>query len=413
MFSSFRNSDLGMIALALEEEENETRMRKPSNRNIWVHSAWKTRSLQGEFRTLFPLLIDDETKFYEYFRMTQFTFHQLLNKLEAELKKNDTFWRPSISPTQRLAVFLRFLATGDSFKTISFSYRLGKSTVASIIHDTSKAIINVLLDEVMPVPKENEWNAIAEEFWRKWQFPNCIGAIDGKHVVIQAPKNSGSLYWNYKKTYSIVLLALVDPCYNFIAVDLGAYGKNSDGGILANSNLGKSLENNKLNVPKIKALPNTNIELPMVIVGDEAFPLKRYLMRPYPGRGLTNDKAIFNYRLSRARRISENAFGILQQKFRIFNRTLQGDPGNLTNIVMTACILYNFIRKIEGYKVSEQVLNESEADRKSDRYSNLQNLPRLRGRSTDAAFDVREQLKTFLNSPEGSVEWQEEVALRL
>lgn len=265
----------------------------------------------------------------------------------------------------------------------------------------------------MPVPKENEWNAIAEEFWRKWQFPNCIGAIDGKHVIIQAPKNSGSLYWNYKKTYSIVLLALVDPCYNFIAVDLGAYGKNSDGGILANSNLGKSLENNKLNVPKIKALPNTNIELPMVIVGDEAFPLKRYLMRPYPGRGLTNDKAIFNYRLSRARRISENAFGILQQKFRIFNRTLQGDPGNLTNIVMTACILYNFIRKIEGYKFSEQVLNESEADGKSDRSSNLQDLPRLRGRSTDAAFNVREQLKAFLNSPEGSVEWQEEVALRL
>ncbi|XP_049959534.1 uncharacterized protein LOC126476887 [Schistocerca serialis cubense] len=132
-----------------------------------------------------------------------------------------------------------FLATGDSFKTISFSYRLGKSTVGAIVHDTSIAVIDLLLEEVMPVLNEEKWNAISEEFWTKWQFPNCIGSLDAKHVTIQAPNNSGSLYWNYKKTYYIVLLALVDPCYNFIAIDVGAYGKNSDGGILVNSNLGK------------------------------------------------------------------------------------------------------------------------------------------------------------------------------
>ncbi|XP_049958250.1 uncharacterized protein LOC126474819 [Schistocerca serialis cubense] len=194
--------------------------------------------------------------------MTQYTFCELLKKLEPRLRKNDTFWRVSVSPKERLAVFLRFLATGDSFKTISFSYRLGKSTVAAIVHDISRTVIDLLLEEVMPVPNEEKWNAIAEEFWTKWQFPNCIGSLDGKHVTIQAPNNSGSLYWNYKKTYSIVLLALVDPCYNFIAIDVGAYGKNSDGGILVNSNLGKSLENNTLSVPKSKTLPGTDVELP-------------------------------------------------------------------------------------------------------------------------------------------------------
>lgn len=110
----------------------------------------------------------------------------------------------------------RFIATGDYFKTISFNYRLGKSTVAAIVHDTFEAIVDVLLSEVMPIPSEKKWNTIAIEFWEKWQFPNCIGALGGKHVLIQAPKLSKSLYWNYKKTYSIVLLALVDPCYNFI-----------------------------------------------------------------------------------------------------------------------------------------------------------------------------------------------------
>jgi len=134
------------------------------------------------------------------------------------------------------------LATGDSLKTISFSYRLGHSTVYTIVIDTCRAIINKLLSEVMAEPTESRWKEIAEDFWTYWNFPNCIGALDGKHIVIQAPPNSGSLYFNYKKTFSIVLLALVDAHYNFIAIDVGAYGKNSGGGILMHLKLGKKLE---------------------------------------------------------------------------------------------------------------------------------------------------------------------------
>lgn len=172
----------------------------------------------------------------------------------------------------------------------------------------------------MPQPKEKDWEKIADDFWKMWNFPNCLGALDGKHVEIFAPPNSGSQYFNYKKTFSINLLALVDANYKFIAVDVGSYGKNSDGGIFANSNLGKALEQNKLHVPKDKNLPGTQFPVPYVIVADEAFPLKTYLLRPYPGSKMNGDiqKQVFNYRLSRARRVSENAFGILVQKFRSF-----------------------------------------------------------------------------------------------
>ena len=84
----------------------------------------------------------------------------------------------------------------------------------------------------MFTPNMDTWKNITTQFWDRCKFPNCLGALDGKHVTIQAPPNSGSNYFNYKKTFSVVPLAMVDANYNFIMVDIGSYGKNSDGGIL-------------------------------------------------------------------------------------------------------------------------------------------------------------------------------------
>jgi hypothetical protein len=100
----------------------------------------------------------------------------------------------------------------------------------------------------------------------------------GKHIEIQAPQNSGSLLFNYKKTFSVVLLALVDANYKFTIIDDGRYGKSSDGGLFARSILGKSLEANTLNIPNSKPPPNSEEPLPFVVVGDEAFPIKKYLL---------------------------------------------------------------------------------------------------------------------------------------
>lgn len=62
------------------------------------------------------------------------------------------------------------------------------------------------------------------DYWKRWNFPNCVGSVDGKHIRLQCPPNSGTLFYNYKKYYSIVLMTVADHLYRFTLVDIGAYG---------------------------------------------------------------------------------------------------------------------------------------------------------------------------------------------
>ena len=155
------------------------------------------------------------------------------------------------------------------------------------------------------------------------------------------PPNTGSLYYNYKHFHSIVLLALVDANYKFIYVDIGSYGRIADGGVFNNSSLAQALAQNALAIPPTEVIPPIG-EVPYVIVADDAFALKPYLMKPFAQRQLTREQRIFNYRLSRARRVVENAFGIMSQRFRIFNHPIPLLPDRVEIVTMTACCLHNF-----------------------------------------------------------------------
>ncbi|KAL2095653.1 hypothetical protein ACEWY4_007801 [Coilia grayii] len=185
-----------------------------------------------------------------YFRMTTDQMEQLLLHIGPDPTRHTTAYRKPIEAKQRLAVTLRFLATGDSFSSLAFSYRMGESAVALCVEETCKAVVRRLLSSQMPEPKTQDWLAMADRFESRWSFPNSIGAIDGKHVCIQAPPNSGSLYFNYKKTFSVVLLALVDANYRFRIIHVGEYGRTSDGGVYRNSALARGMELQTLGVPE-------------------------------------------------------------------------------------------------------------------------------------------------------------------
>lgn len=170
--------------------------------------------------------------------------------------------------------------------------------------------------------------------------------IDGKHVRIKAPKQSGSMFFNYKNYFSIVLLAIVEANYKFIAVDVGSYGKEGDNGIFQKSAMGKKIISGQFNVPQPTPLPGTDILTPHYLIGDDAFALDVCMMKPYYKDHVRSDrdKAIFNYRICRARRVTENAFALSSQVFRILYTPIAIKPEICDDLIVVLCCLHNLLR---------------------------------------------------------------------
>lgn len=211
-------------------------------------------------------------------------------------------------------IFFRYLATGMSFRGLSHSFRLGVTIVTLCVHDTCAAICEMLGPIHLPVPTQTQLEDAARKMFEKWNFPNCVEAVDGKHVRIQCPPHSGTMFFNYKKFYSISFLVVADANYKFLTIDIGACGKHPDGGTFKESNLFREIMNVEHKWPKARELPGTSIHSPFVLVGDEAFPIIENLMWPFPGLSLPVDKMTFNKRLSRSRTVVERAFRISTTK---------------------------------------------------------------------------------------------------
>lgn len=247
-----------------------------------------------------------------------------------------------------------------------------------------------------------EWEIISNGFRDRWNFPLCCGAVDGKHVLINAP-DEGSECYNYKGTNSVILMAVADYKYCFSYFEVGKKGSESDGRVFQNCSLLEPLQNG--------LLPNGSY-----FVGDDAFPLKPYLMKPYTNhnRPLTREERIFNYRLSRARRIIENVFGILVSRFRVFDRKLAVKLETINKIVASACALHNWLATtaratyLPRSAIDEENVETGEIIPGNWRSEirELRNLEKYGGhRSTNLSKKMRDRLKEYF-SGEGAVPWQ-------
>jgi len=219
---------------------------------------------------------------------------------------------------------------------------------------------------------------------------------------MKCPKKTGSLFFNYKEYFSIVLLAFVDANCKFLIIDVGSYGKEGDSGIFNKTAIGQQILQGFFNFPEDKALPGTNIVTPHVIVGDEAFRLHKNIMKPYSRGSIQGDrsKTIFNYRLSRCRRVTENAFGLLSQVFRVFYTPIAVDPEVCDDLIIVACCLHNLLRDAFLEKNGKSYYEHD-----TTQPTLFHDLSRTGGFANAEGFDVRDKFKNFFIQ-EGQVPWQ-------
>ena len=399
--------------------------RKPLR--FWMRKLYEERNFKGEYSLLVhDLRLYDREMFFRYFRMTTETFEILLGLIAPIIEKKVTKMRNPISVDQRLLITLRYLTTGDAHTTIAANYRM--RTVGRIISEACNALWDKLKEAgyIRTPSTECTWKKIANDFEDRWNFPNMIGAIDGKHEQMFAPAGQASSYFNYKKTHSIVLLGVCDANYKFTLVDIGDSGRQSDGSVYANSNLGYAIENKLLKVPPDSKITGSTKILPYIFVGDDAFGLKRHMMQPFPFSNLDETKLIFNYRLSRARRVIENTFGICASRFRVFHRPIIAKVQNVIAIAKAVVIVHNFLMSLNGADGSNHCCPQSFTDQEgphgfkpgewredTNRINGLSDIRHV-GASNNYGEDakwVREQFSHYFNN-EGAVDWQWNVVRR-
>lgn len=186
---------------------------------------------------------------------------------------------------------------------------------------------------MLQMPKsEHEWKMVGRKFEQRCNFPQCIEAIDGKHVKIWCPFRSGSEFYNYNGVFSIILFAIVDAELNFTYICIGTNGHTQDVAVWTECSFKEGLEKNTLNFSSNH-----------VIVADDVFPFKQNILKTYSKTKLSAQKWVFHYRLLQARTWVKNAFGILAARFRIFLRTIEIKTSTVDDIVWAACSLHNWL----------------------------------------------------------------------
>uniref|UniRef100_A0A3Q2DAP4 DDE Tnp4 domain-containing protein n=1 Tax=Cyprinodon variegatus TaxID=28743 RepID=A0A3Q2DAP4_CYPVA len=200
-------------------------------------------------------------------------FDKLLARVGQRITTQYTFYRVPLEPVLKLALTLHHLAFWNLYASMKLGWRVLNNT-------------QVIVLLVCPTTPDG-WHAIADSFLQRRNFPHTCGALDGKHVAVRCAARSVPSILTIKDSTSLFFWCL------WMLIHLGSLGGTGP----APDEVGASF---------LKPLPNENQDAPYFFIGDDAFVLRTTMMKPYSPWGLTNERHIFNYCLSRARREAGN-----------------------------------------------------------------------------------------------------------
>ena len=289
--------------------------------------------------------------------MSRETFQIVCNELRPHLQRQVTRFRHPVTVEARVAVTIWRLATNIEYRTIAALFGLGRSTVGEIVIDTCEAINTQLMSRYIRVPHEDSLQDIVDGFRHQWGFPQAIGAIDGTHIPILRPQESASDYYNRKGYYSVLMQGVVDFRGLFMDVNIGWPGKVHDARVLVNSSFYRKC-NSGIMFPDWRSNLG-GLDVPLVILGDPAYPLMSWLIKPYlENSGTTPQERYFNYRLSRARMVVENSFGRLKGRWRCLMKRIDAHISNVPGIVGACVVLHNMCEIYGDHCLQEWMVSD-------------------------------------------------------
>ncbi|XP_034053623.1 protein ANTAGONIST OF LIKE HETEROCHROMATIN PROTEIN 1-like [Gymnodraco acuticeps] len=280
------------------------------------------------------------TQWVQNFRMSEETYTYLCNKLRPAMERQDTAFRVCIPLKKRVAIALWKLATGSEYRSIGHIFGVSITTVCRCVQDFCAAAETFLVPELIRLPDREKFAEMADYTENRWGLPQCVGAIDGSHIHILAPQENHCDYFNCKGWHSIILQGVVDGKGLFWKVFAGMPGSLHDAQVLRLSTLWELASRGNYFPACTRNIGGVNAGY--YILGDSAYPLQNWLLKPFPDTGrLTAEQQIYNRNICRARVVVENAFGRLKGRWRCLVKINDSDVKLVKSMVLTCCALHN------------------------------------------------------------------------
>lgn len=289
----------------------------------------------------------------ENFRMSRRSFYSLCEKLSPYIEGETTRMRDPIEVDRQVALTLYYLSDEGRMRKTANTFGLSRASMSVVVRKVCKAISEQLGPQLIKLPKtEAEVMEKVNLFSTRYDFPQCLGAVDGTHVEIKQPSDNATDYINRKSRFTINVQACCDCDCLFMDVVVKWPGSVHDARVFTNSSLNTKFKNGDIPTCPKRIVAGMD-PVQVFILGDPAYPLLPYVMKEYANGGATQEEQYYGYRLCSARNVIECAFGRLKARFSLLRRATDINLLDLPTVVYACFVLHNFC-EINKERISDE-----------------------------------------------------------
>ncbi|GBG84552.1 hypothetical protein CBR_g38834 [Chara braunii] len=302
---------------------------------------WVKRRTGGAWEDLRPA--DDATEecFCDKLRMSPRVFREITENLSPFLQRRVTFYREPLQPDHSVAYALYRWASGETYKSSTCNFGIGRATGVVAVWDVTAALLAVYREKVS-WPTRVRKAVVLRAFTNKG-FPNCHGCIDCTHIYINKPANGpGEDYFDRKRRFSVVAQVLVDLDLRVLDVFVGYLGSCHDVRVIHLSSLWARAEVGELFTGPPVMLP-FQVQTSGYLLGDYGYPSSEWIVVPYGETSQHSSELWFHNKQKTARGAVERAFGRLKGMWRLFLRSHKTNMETLPQQFVAVCILHNIL----------------------------------------------------------------------